>query len=46
MTMLTRTITRTMMMINCNDFGIDRDENYNIKDDDNGNDRERCLLSF
>ena len=33
-----------MMLINCND--IDRDENDNIKDDDNGNDRERCLLSF
>ena len=32
------------MLINCND--IDRDENDNIKDDDNGNDRERCLLSF
>lgn len=43
MTMLTRTIARTMMMINCSD--IDRDKNDN-KDDDNGNDRERCLLSF
>ena len=35
-----------MTLINCNDTEIDRDENDNIKDDDNGNDRERCLLSF
>ena len=34
-----------MMLINCNDVDIDRDKNY-IKDDDNGNNRERCLLSF
>ena len=34
------------MLINCNDVDIDRDENYNIKDDDNGNDRENVFCLF